>query len=107
MLENMCFTLIMRGAAMNLCVLLGKIVSDIEFKFIFKNQNKSIAYFDMELLNKSIIRIKAYDDIADFVYSQLKVGQSVIVEGKIRKDGAVECEKLKIFKSRKMWNDLY
>ena len=91
---------------MNLCVLLGKIVSDIEFKFIFKNQNKSIAYFDIELLNKSVIRIKSYNELADHIYRKLKVGQIVIVEGLIRDDGSVECLQFKIYKTRNLSSDL-
>ena len=43
---------------MNICILLGKIVSEIEFKFIINSKNKSIAYFDLELLNKSRVRGK-------------------------------------------------
>ena len=77
---------------MNLCILSGKIVSDIEFKFIINSKNKAIAYFDMELLNKSIVRINAYDNMADFIYRNLSVGQNIIVEGKIREDGCIECK---------------
>lgn len=76
---------------MNLCILLGEIVSDIEFKFIIKGKNKSIAYFDMLLLNKSVVRVKAYNEMADFVYRKLKRGQLVMVEGKVRSDGSLEC----------------
>ena len=39
---------------MNICILWGTIVSEIEFKFIINSKNKSIAYFYLELLNKSI-----------------------------------------------------
>ena len=80
------------GENMNLCILYGTIVSDIEFKFIIKGKNKSIAYFDMELLNTNVIRVKAYNEMADFIYRKLLKGQSVIVEGKIRNDGNIECE---------------
>ena len=73
---------------------MGKIISDIEFKFIIKSKNKSIAYFDIELLNKSIIQVKAYNEKADFVYRNLKIGQTIIIEGKIRIDGSVECENI-------------
>lgn len=79
---------------MNLCILLGKVISEIEFKFIINSKNKSIAYFDMELLNKSIIRIEAYSETADYVYRKLKKGQNIIVEGKVRHDGTVECIKI-------------
>lgn len=77
---------------MNLCILLGKIVSEIEFKFIIKGKNRSIAYFDMELLNKSIIRINAYDKNADYIYRKMNTGKEIIVKGKLRANGNIECE---------------
>lgn len=76
---------------MNLCILRGEIVSDIEFKFIVKGKNKSIAYFDLLLMNKCVVRVKAYNEMADFVYRKLKRGQLVMVEGKVRSDGSLEC----------------
>lgn len=83
---------------MNLCILLGKIVSEIEFKFIISSRNKSIAYFDMLLLNKSVVRVKAYNGMADFIYRNCKKGQSVIVEGKVRCNGTIECFGVKVIK---------
>ena len=78
---------------MNICILMGKIVSEIEFKFIIKSKHKSIAYFDMELSNKSIIKTTAYDAMADLVYRKYKINQTIIIEGKIRTDGVVEIRK--------------
>ena len=75
---------------MNLCILRGKIISEIEFKFIINGKNKSIAYFDMLLSNKSIVKIKTYNDTADYIYRKLEIGQILVVEGKIRDDGIVE-----------------
>lgn len=60
-------------------------------EFIIKSRkNKSIAYFDMELLNKSIVRVKAYNFRADYVYRNYKINQIVIIKGKIRGDGSIE-----------------
>ena len=76
---------------MNICILIGKIISEIQFKFIIKNKNKkSIAYFDMELTNKSIIRVKAYNARADYTYRNYKMNQIIIIKGKIRSDGMIE-----------------
>ena len=63
---------------MNFCVLYGKIVSEIEFKFIIKNKNKSIAFFDMLLFNKSVVRVKVYNEVADYIYRNLNKNQYVI-----------------------------
>ena len=76
---------------MNLCILLGKIVSEIEFKFIINSKNKSIAYFDLQLLNKSVVRVNAYNENADYIYRKLKNGQVLVVEGIVRGDETVEC----------------
>ena len=81
---------------MNLCILLGKVISEVEFKFIINSKNKSIAYFDLELLNKSIVKVKGYNDKADYIYRKLKKGQNVIIEGKIREGRNVEYEKSEI-----------
>ena len=81
---------------MNFCVLYGKIVSKVEFKFIIKSKNKAIAYFDMLLLNKSVVCVKAYNEIADYFYRNLNKNQTVIVEGKVRSDGTVECKNVKM-----------
>ena len=70
---------------------MGKIISEIQFEFIIKSKNNnSIAYFDMELANKSIVRIKAYNARADYVYRNYTMNQIIIIKGKIRSDGMIE-----------------
>ena len=86
---------------MNVVVIYGKIVSKIEFKFIYdryKNTNKkenyienkykhtSIAKCMLKLQNDSVIEIYGYDSIADYMYKYLKENESVLVEGKIDSD---------------------
>ena len=67
---------------MNLCFIIGKIVSEIEFKFIVNNKKyMSIAYFDIELKNKSIIKVKAYNELADYCYSKLKKNSIYFFQG--------------------------
>ena len=78
---------------MNLCILLGRVISEVEFKFILKGKHKSIAYFELELMNKSIVKVKAYDGMADYVYRKLKIGATVIVEGEIKSNGSVFLQK--------------
>lgn len=79
---------------MNICILLGKIISEIEFKFIINSKNKSIAYFDLELLNKSIIKVRAYNEIADYIYSYFEQGKLIAIEGQIRSDSFIEIKSL-------------
>lgn len=68
---------------MNLCYLYGRIIGKIEFEFIINSKNKSIAIFKLELFNKSIITIKAYNELADYCYSKLKDKDCIRVEGYI------------------------
>ena len=68
---------------MNLCFLIGKIVSDIEFKFIINSKNVSISYFKIELNNKSIICVKAYNELADYCYRKLQNGDICFIYGNI------------------------
>ena len=66
---------------MNIVFIEGKIISNIEFKFIINSKNISIAIFEVELLNKSIVKIKAYNKLADYCYSRLNKKDVVFIEG--------------------------
>lgn len=62
---------------------MGKIISDIEFKFIIKSKNISVIMFEIELSNKSIIKVKGYNEIADFCYQKLVKNDIVIIYGNL------------------------
>ena len=67
---------------MNICFFMGKIVSEINFKFIINDrQNISIAIFEVELNNKSKITVIGYNEIADFCYSRLKKNDNIAFQG--------------------------
>ena len=66
---------------MNLCFVMGKIVSDIEFKFIINGKSISVVLFDIQLSNDSIIKIKGYNEIADWCYQKLVKGDIVAIQG--------------------------
>ena len=68
---------------MNEVFLIGKIISDIEFKFIINSKNKAIARFEIETANKQIVRIQAYNQLADFAYSKLNKNDKVFINGYI------------------------
>jgi len=60
------------------------IPSFLIFPFItIKEKNKSIAYFDMELTNKSIVRVKAYNARADYIYRNYKMNQFIVIKGNL------------------------
>ena len=64
---------------MNVCFLIGKIVSKIKFDFILNGKNISIVRFDMELENCNKIEVVGYDQVADFCYSKLITTQGKII----------------------------
>lgn len=68
---------------MNEVFLIGKIISDIEFKFIINSKNKAIACFEIETADKQMVRIQVYNQLADFVYSKLNTNDKVFINGYI------------------------
>ena len=76
---------------MNLCVIDGKVINEIDLKFIYNSKNKSlykkhvsIVKIELELNNKQIIKVHAYDEIADWAYRNLKQNDIVLLQGKLR-----------------------
>ena len=68
---------------MNEVFLIGKIISDIEFKFIINSKNKAIACFVIKTADKQIVRVQAYNKLADFDYSKLNTNDKVFINGYI------------------------
>ena len=67
---------------MNICFLYGKIISDVKFDFILNDKNNiSVCYFQLKLLNESIINVKAYNEKADYCYGKVNSGDSIFLEG--------------------------
>ena len=80
---------------MNLCILMGKIISDIEFKFIINSKNKSIAEFEIETLNSNIAKVYGYNEVADYCYRKLSKNDSILIEGRISQNGKVEIKQIR------------
>ena len=74
---------------MNEVFLIGNIVNEIEFKFIINSKNISIAMFNIETDDKQVIKIKAYNELADYCYSRLEKIKRVIIYGKISKNNII------------------
>ena len=79
---------------MNICILLGEIVSEIEFQFIINSKNKSIVYFDLELSNRSIIKVIAYNETADYLYSKISKGDTICIYGQIESNGNISIKNI-------------
>ena len=74
---------------MNKVFLIGKIITDIDFKFIISSKNISIARFKIETMDRQIIEIKAYNEMADYAYRKLNRNNLIDIEGKLEKDTVV------------------
>ena len=68
---------------MNQVFILGKIISDIEFKFMINNKNKAIAIFKVKLLDDTIVTVEAYNEKADYCYSKLNKNDTIYIQGYI------------------------
>ncbi len=82
---------------MNIVILYGKVVSQIDFKFIYNRYNKkntytSIAQCEVMLENNSIITIYGYDDVADFMYRKLNKNVNILIEGAIGNNMMIKVE---------------
>ena len=81
---------------MNEVFLIGKIISNIEFKFIINSKNKAIACFEIKTADKQIVRVQAYNQLADFAYSKLNTNDKVFVNGYIE-DNVVKAKCINIY----------
>jgi len=77
--------------------LIGKVISKVEFDFMIESRYISIGRFYLETMDKKIIEIKAYDNIADFVYKKLIIGNIVFLYGRLNLD-FVSAKIIKILK---------
>lgn len=84
---------------MNICFFQGKIISKINFKFVMESdenlscRHTSICYFDVLLNSKTIIMVKAYDNMADLCYRKLKIDDFININGILCDNYEVElCE---------------
>ena len=74
---------------MNEVFIIGKIVSKVEFKFIYKGKHTSKSTCYMELNNKTVIQIAGYDNMADFLYRKVKEKKKVFIYGKIQNNNII------------------
>ena len=77
---------------MNFCILYGKIISNMEFEFLY-NSKKHVSVLTFKLLPeqqmegnekcKDFIIVKAYDELADMIYQKVKQFDYIYIEGKL------------------------
>lgn len=82
---------------MNEVYLIGKIITNIEYKFIVNSKTKkSIAMFEVKTLDKQNIKIKAYNELADVLYRKFNNKDNVFIYGRLNEDN-VELKYIKTF----------
>lgn len=87
---------------MNLCIVSGKVSNEIELKFVYNKAKKSlskkhisIVMILLELENRQVLLLKAYNEIADFIYQQVHKEDFILIQGKLRGNYVeVECCKI-------------
>ena len=58
---------------MNICFISGKIISDIDYKFVINNKKiKSVVIFEFKLNSNTRIPVIGHNEIADICYSRLR-----------------------------------
>ncbi len=66
---------------MNLCMLKGVVVEQVEFKFTISKIHDAISIFELQLPNNSVVTIKAFDEWADYCYRKLETGDTAVIYG--------------------------
>lgn len=67
-------------------------------KYIYQAEKTTIVQLKIELLNKSIISVIGYDDMADYLYRNLAIQDKVRIGGKLNTKMQAEVSYIKIFK---------
>lgn len=75
---------------MNEVSIIGKIITEVKFDFILNSKHISVSRFKiMTVYDKQEIYITAYDEMADYVYANIKKGNFVMINGYLKNDGVV------------------
>ena len=82
---------------MNICFFIGKVIRNIEYRFIVDNKKYyAIAIFQIELNNKSVMTVKGLNKIADYCYKNLRKKNTIIIKGSLNSKLEGIIEKLEI-----------
>ena len=85
---------------MNICFIIGKIISDIQFDFIIDGKSIgkkfSIVRFEIELLDKEKTKVSviAYGKIAEKCFQKLVKSDIVSIYGDLNSNGKLEIEEI-------------
>lgn len=83
---------------MNICFIIGKIISEIKFDFIIENNTISkdivTTRFEILLENGSIIKVKSYGKIAEECFQKYVKSDIVSIYGMLNSNGELEIQEI-------------
>ena len=75
---------------MNEVFIIGKVITEVKFDFILNSKHISIARFGViTVRDKQEIEIMAYDEMADYIYANLKHEDVVMINGYLEYDKVI------------------
>lgn len=83
---------------MNQCFLMELIISNLNFKFIISGKHDSIIQFSLLLSNGSIIKVIAFNELADFCYKKLKKDEWICVQGSLNHKTEVVADYIEVYR---------
>ncbi len=76
---------------MNEIYIIGTINGKIEFKFVVNNKRYfSKVKFKLKTLDKQILKIVCYNDVADLILKNIKERDKIIIRGRINSKSKIE-----------------
>lgn len=94
---------------MNICFLSGRIVGTPEFRFILnkkhemkKNYHICLLIINIELNDKTLLKLKFFDENADYYFRVLKENYYIVVNGILNNDYEIEVEECFILEGIEM-----
>ena len=75
---------------MNEVFIIGKVVTEVKFDFILSSKNISVNSFRLiTVYDKQEINVITYDEMADYTYANIKLGNIVMQKGYLENDKVI------------------
>ena len=81
---------------MNDVFLIGKLIEDVNFKFMISKKYTAISAFNIKTVNGEKLRLVAYNTIADFCYRKLNKNDNILISGFLNSNMQVIIKNIKI-----------
>lgn len=81
---------------MNDVFLIGKLIENVNFKFMISKKYTAISTFNIKTINGERLRLIAYNTIADFCYRKLNKNDNILINGFLNSNMQVIIKNIKI-----------